>query len=451
VLSALLITACPAAADPSPTYTYPPVAPKPTADAISPEAPDPHPPAGGLGPDDKIVGGANLASRGVVRPAGAPALPTGLTAQAWVLVDLDHGDILAARDPHGRYQPASVLKLLTSATLIPRLPGDTVVTATRSAAETEGSHAGLVAGGRYTVDDLFRGLLLVSGNDTAAALAQAAGGATQTVALMNQEALRLGAYDTYVQTPSGLDGWQQLTSAYDMALFLRAAMQQPRFVAYDRTIRAFLPFEPVVGKVELDNQNAQWLQSVPGALVAKTGYTDAARHTYVAAMKRGGRTLGVVFLRAERWPLDQWQQADRLFDWGFALPSGTSPVGTLAGPVTPVAAAGGAAPGPAAKNAVGGRHAAAGAGSGPMGLSTTDLVLLALVLFGGVVLAATRLGRVPRRASVGASAAGTLRVTRGILATRGAPARRKPASGTSVVSGDERFQTVGPEAGVDHP
>ena len=60
----------------------------------------------------------------------------------------------------------------------------------------------------------------MSGNDTAAALADAAGGVGHTVALMNQTALRLGAYDTFVQTPSGLDGWQQLTSAYDMAIFL---------------------------------------------------------------------------------------------------------------------------------------------------------------------------------------------------------------------------------------
>jgi D-alanyl-D-alanine carboxypeptidase (penicillin-binding protein 5/6) len=250
-----------------------------------------------------------------------------------VLVDLDSGDILAARDPHGRYQPASILKLLTSVTLIPRLPGTEKVVATKSAADTEGSHAGLVAKGHYTIDDLFDGLLLVSGNDTAVALAQAAGGVRRTVELMNQEALQLGAYDTYVETPSGLDGWKQLTSAYDMALFLRAALKLPRFVAYDRTLRAYLPKNPVVGRVELDNQNAYFLQTVNGALVAKTGFTDAAQHTYVAAVKRHGRRLGVVFLRAQRYPLDQWQQAVELFRWGYALPPGTKPVGHLDGPI----------------------------------------------------------------------------------------------------------------------
>ena len=333
----LIATMQPALAAPSQpptprTYTYPPPARTPTDHANSPDAPDPHPPAGGIGPTGQLVGGARLARRGLVLPKHAPKLPKNLTARAWVLVDLDSGNILGARDPHGRYQPASILKILTSATLIPRLPGDTEVKATKQAADTEGSHAGLVAKGHYTVDDLFRGLLLVSGNDTAVALAQAAGGVRKTVSLMNKEALALGGYDTYVETPSGLDGWKQLTSAYDMALFLRAALAQPRFAKYDRTIRAFLPKERIVGRVELDNQNAYFLQHVPGALVAKTGYTDAAQHTFAGAIERHGRRLGVIFLRAQRWPIDQWQQAVRLIDWGFRLPTGTAAVGRLETP-----------------------------------------------------------------------------------------------------------------------
>ena len=322
---------------PSPvaTYAVPPSAPMPTSQARSPDSPDPHPPRGGIGPDGEAVGGSRLLSRSVVVPAHAPPLPAGLTAQGWVLVDLDTGDILAARDPHGRYQPASILKALTSITLLPLLPGNRVVTVSAAAAHAEGSAAGLVTNGTYTVDQLFAGLLLVSGNDTAQALADAAGGYQKTVALMNQKALSLGAYDTYVQTPSGLDGWQQLTSAYDMAIFLRAAVDDPRFVAYDRQAKATLPRQAVdgYGPVTLINQNEQFLTTVPGALVAKTGYTDAAQHTYLGAVARHGRRLGVVFMRAQRWPTDQWQQAVDLVNWGFALPAGTAPVGHLAAPV----------------------------------------------------------------------------------------------------------------------
>jgi D-alanyl-D-alanine carboxypeptidase (penicillin-binding protein 5/6) len=153
---------------------------------------------------------------------------------------------------------------------------------------------------------------------------------------MNAEARRLGAYDTYVQTPSGLDGWQQLTSAYDMALVLRAALAQPRFLAYDRVARAHLPAQPRrhVGRLELDNQNESFLSTVKGALAAKTGFTDAAQHTFVGAIERGGHRYGVVLLRAQRWPLDQWQQATRLVNWATRLPAGTPAVGRLASPST---------------------------------------------------------------------------------------------------------------------
>ncbi len=319
------------------THIVPPPAPAPTDSRNSPRAPDPHPPVGGIGPNGAPVGGALLASRGLVVPAGAPALPKSLTAQAWILVDFDSGQVLAGQDVHGRYQPASILKTLTVDTVLPDLPGSESVTVSATAANTEGSHAGLLAGGSYTVDDLFSGLLLVSGNDAAMALAEAYGGVDKTVAAMNKEALALGAYDTYVQTPSGLDGWQQLTSAYDMALFLRAALTQPRFVAYDQQPTATLPAQHVgttaIDPVKLVNQNARWFSTVPGALVAKTGYTDAASHTALFATERNGRRLGVVFMRAQRWPLDQWQQAAALLDWGYALPASTTAVGELAAPV----------------------------------------------------------------------------------------------------------------------
>jgi D-alanyl-D-alanine carboxypeptidase (penicillin-binding protein 5/6) len=329
----------PPASEPS-RHAVAPIAPKPTDSGNSPAAPDPHPPRGGLGPQGEPVGGPRLLGRSLVLPKGAPPLPGNLSARAWILVDLDDGDVLAGRDPHGRYQPASIQKVLTAITLLPLLPGGKRVAVSPRAAGTEGSHAGLVGGGRYTADELFRALLLVSGNDAAEALADATGGRTRTVALMNREAQRLGAYDTVVQTPSGLDGWQQLTSAYDMALVLRAALDQPRFVAYDTALRSRLPLQRIngFGPVELDNQNAQFLTTVPGALVAKTGFTDAAQHTFLGAIQRHGHRYGVVLLRAQRWPEDQWQQATALVDWGLSLRKGTPPVGHLDAPVAPTPA-----------------------------------------------------------------------------------------------------------------
>jgi D-alanyl-D-alanine carboxypeptidase (penicillin-binding protein 5/6) len=379
LLAALTLAAAPvaAAAPAAGPHVVPPAAPRPTDTGNSPAAPDPHPPRGGLGPDGRPVGGAALLSRGLVLPATATALPKNITARSWIVVDLDSGAVVAARDPHGRYQPASILKLLTTVTLLPLLPGERRITVTGRAANTEGSHAGLVPGGTYSIDQVFRGLLLVSGNDAAEALADAAGGRAKTVALMNAEAMRLGAYDTYVQTPSGLDGWQQLTSAYDMALVLRAALAQPRFVAYDRAAHAVLPVQQVngFGPVQLANQNEQFLTTVRGALVAKTGYTDAAQHTFVGAIARGGHRYGVVMMRAQRWPLDQWQQATALVRWAARLPAGTTPVGQLATPAAPRAA--NASGSTAAHPPKGATPDTAGSGTG----STVIALAAAVVLF----------------------------------------------------------------------
>jgi serine-type D-Ala-D-Ala carboxypeptidase (penicillin-binding protein 5/6) len=322
-------------------------APTPSPSGASPTAPNPHPPLGGHAPDGSVPGGAALESRGIVLPTSSaqkiPKLPANLTAKAWVLADLDSGQILAARDPHGRYQPASVLKTLTAITIQANLPGSQVVTVSPSAAAAEGSALGLLAGGKYTVDELFQALFLVSANDAAAALAEANGGIAKTVAEMNAQAQRLGAFDTLVQTPSGLDGWQQLTSAYDLSLVLRQVVNTPRLLAYDELPSATLPPKKSsyghVGVYQFDNQSNDFLTSVPGALLAKTGYTDAAQHTYVAAASRKGRRLGVVFLRAQRTPIDQWQQAAALLNWGYALPAGTPAVGTLIAASSPAPAA----------------------------------------------------------------------------------------------------------------
>lgn len=323
-------------ATPATALAASPAPPRPTSSENSPGAPDPHPPAGGWAPNGVVPGGAHLASRGLVTPRGAPPLPKGIGAHGWILADLDSGAVLAARDPHGRYQPASILKVLTALSVAPNLPGRQVVTVSPAAATAEGSAVGLLSGARYSVDQLFSALLLVSANDAAIALAQANGGVAHTVARMNADAAGLGAYDTVVQTPSGLDGWQQLTSAYDMALVLRAFVNQPRLVAYDQLLSATFPARASkyghVGAYQFDNQSLNFLSTVPGALVVKSGYTDAARHTYLAAAKRHGRRLGVVLLRDERQPVDQFQQAAALLNWGYALKPAVEPVGRLAGP-----------------------------------------------------------------------------------------------------------------------
>jgi serine-type D-Ala-D-Ala carboxypeptidase (penicillin-binding protein 5/6) len=277
-----------------------------------------------------VVGGERLASHGVVVDApGATALPR-LGASAYLLADLDTGEVLAAKDPHGRLRPASTLKVLTALTLLPKLAPEAVYTARWEDANAEGSRAGLVPDATYTVRQMFQALFLVSGNDAASALANAAGGVPQTVAAMNATAQSLGALDTTVRNPSGLDARGQRTSAYDLAVFARAAMARQDFRDYVTTVKAQFPGKmPRPGRArktfEIYTQD-RLLLNYHGAIGVKTGWTTKARGTFVGAATRGDRTLVATVLHSD---LDSWRDSAALLSWGFHNGSVARPVGTL--------------------------------------------------------------------------------------------------------------------------
>ena len=296
---------------------------RPTADpsAPTPTAPVPGGPPQGRGPGGGTVGGEGLDTRGTVVPDGAPPLPSGVVAPGWLVADAGSGAVLAARDPHGRFYPASTLKTLTLLTLLPLLDPAEVVEGTVEDEAVEGSRVGLVAGGRYPVSLLFQGLVMQSGNDAAGALARAAGGAELTVRAMNEVAGSIGAHDTVAGTPSGLDVAGQTSSPYDLALVFRRLVADPAVVALLRTPVAQVP--AVEGRspgFQIQNENP--LADYPGNLGGKTGFTDAARHAFVTAAERDGRRLVVSVMGTENVPLRAADQAALLLDWGFAVQAG---------------------------------------------------------------------------------------------------------------------------------
>ena len=279
---------------------------------------------------DGTVGGDALASHGIVVDAkGAPALPK-VAASSYLLADLTTGDVLAAKDPHGVFRPASTLKILTALTLLPRLDPTTVYTATDADARAEGSRVGMVPGATYTVAQLLQALMLVSGNDAASGLASVAGGSAATVAAMSATATSLGARDTVIRNPSGLDAPGQLTSAYDLAVITRAAMARPDFRTAVSTVRSRFPGKLAApGKVrktfEIYTQD-RLLLNYPGAIGIKTGFTTLARATFVGAATRNGHSLVAVVLHS---PADGWRDSAALLTWGFANGAAAHKVGTL--------------------------------------------------------------------------------------------------------------------------
>lgn len=270
-----------------------------------------------------------MTSDGSTRAAGTPVLPTVMSAKAWLVADADTGAVLATRNPHTPLPPASTLKLLTALALRPVLPADGFATPSAKAVGITGSKAHLDQGARYSIPDLLRTMLIISANDAAETLADAAGGDARAIALMTTEARRLGANNTLPVDPTGLDATEQHSSAYDLALIGRAVLRDPVLAAIVGS--AHSSFTGSHGQqVALTNHN-KLLTSYQGAIGLKTGFTSEAGATYVGAARRGGHTILIVLLHARE---NLWPEARALLDWGFAADAAGSahPVLTLAEP-----------------------------------------------------------------------------------------------------------------------
>ena len=280
------------------------------------------------------IGGPQLASMGVVTdlPAGVPAPPV-LKDVSWVLADLDSGKVIAAKAAHARLLPASTLKTLTALTLIPEVPATKVFVATQADAHADGTRVGLVPGLPYTGRQLFQGLLMSSGNDAAYALAEAGGGREATLAAMNEHAAYLGAHDTVAKDPSGLDVPGQTSSAYDLALIGRAALQLKDFRVYVATKQVdfpggLIPKRKKRATFKIQNHN-RLLYNYEGTIGVKNGYTEKANRTFISAVTRGGRT----YLLTEMYGLDSsWRPQAAMYDWAFAYGDRAGAVGELVAP-----------------------------------------------------------------------------------------------------------------------
>jgi D-alanyl-D-alanine carboxypeptidase (penicillin-binding protein 5/6) len=365
-----------------------------------PRPPEPPP----YGPGDREVGGAALATSGLVAPPDAPRLPRNLSATSWLVADLDTGAVLGGCGPHVYGIPASTQKLLLALTLLPELDPEQRVTVTRDDLNFEpGSSAvGLVAGGRYPVETLWLGLLLSSGNDAANVLARIGGGdagVEGTLTAMNRLARELGAYQTHAATPSGLDGPGQFTSAYDLALIARQLFDRADFRRYATTERANIPAQrrQDAPGFQIQNDNGLLL-NYPGALGGKTGFTDVARHSFVGAAERDGRRLVVTLLGAEAQPAPTWRQAAGLLDWGFELPPEAA-VGRLVEPGELAEVATSSTQAPTSPAPSPDDPATAARASAPVSAATVAVVVLGIAVVAAMMaLVAAR----PRRRSTAA-------------------------------------------------
>jgi D-alanyl-D-alanine carboxypeptidase (penicillin-binding protein 5/6) len=283
-----------------------PGAPPPSREGALP-SPDASATARASTPDDRYAVDLSAADAIAVKFHHKP--------RAGLLFDLRNGGVLWRRNPKRRLAIASLTKMMTALLIVEREDAHDRVRISKRAVKTAGSGVGVLPKGKKVqLEALLNGLLLVSGNDAAVALAEHSGGSVPGfVRLMNQRVRELGLGCTHFTSPHGLLDHGNRSCAADLAALARADMAEPRIRRIARRSRAIVKFPIKGGKLFIYNNNPLIRLRYPGITGLKTGYTDRAGRSIVATAKRGRVELGVVLLHSP----DPAAQAERLLGRGF--------------------------------------------------------------------------------------------------------------------------------------
>lgn len=245
--------------------------------------------------------------------AGVTKAPA-VRATAIVLIDGRTGEVLFSRSPHLRWPPASTTKMLTALLVVESLPDDQVVTISERAARArEGRAIGLEVGEHWRVGELLKVMMLHSANDAAVALAEAVAGSVEAFAtLMNAKAIALGARESHFVVPHGLEAPGHYSTAHDLAIIARAALQQPRIADVVRLRTWELTRHGQRPRLLVNSNRLLW--RYPYADGVKTGWIPQSGHCLVASATRDGRKLIAVVLDDQR----PFTDAAALLDYGYS-------------------------------------------------------------------------------------------------------------------------------------
>lgn len=241
----------------------------------------------------------------------------GISAGQAILIDGDTGKVLYEKAADEKAYPASTTKIMTALITLETLerygsPITQKIEVPQSAEGVEGSSLYLKAGEKISIEDLLYGLMLVSGNDAAVALAEIIGGSQDNfVEMMNIKAAELGCSNTNFVNPNGLFDENHYTTARDMAVISREAMKNSTF----REIVASRQWQATSRQstyVTFPNKNKTVYQYEGGCGI-KIGYTKSSGRTLVAAASRGEKTMICVVMSAPDW----FNDAYKLMDQGF--------------------------------------------------------------------------------------------------------------------------------------
>ncbi len=236
-----------------------------------------------------------------------------ISAKAYLLMDAATGKILAAKNETERLPIASTTKIMTALLALEQPNVKERFCVDADAIQAEGSSMGLLPGDEVSLYDLAGGMLSASGNDAANAAAVRIGGDLSTFAqMMNDRAASLSMKDTHFVTPSGLHDDEHYSTAKDLAMLAREALQNPMFRTLCSQTHVILYYGNPPYYRTLTNHN-RLLSSYDGCIGVKTGYTKAAGRCLVSAAERDGVTLICVTLSAP----NDWEDHKTLLDRGF--------------------------------------------------------------------------------------------------------------------------------------
>lgn len=227
--------------------------------------------------------------------AGSSPEPPIIKAKSAIVVDALTGVIIYEKNSHARREPASTTKIMTAILTLEHGKLNDVVTASTDVSKTQYSSMHLKPGENLTVNDLMYGMLLRSANDAAKCAAEyVAGSEEKFVELMNAKAASIGAVDTHFMNPHGLHNPNHYTTAYDLALIARYAVQNPVFNTFVRTKGIKINRSVNTKDVTMRN-TARFIWRYKGADGIKTGHTKEAGRCFVGSVTRNNwRVISVV-------------------------------------------------------------------------------------------------------------------------------------------------------------
>lgn len=253
-----------------------------------------------------------------VPPPPAPAGELTTTAEAAVLLDAAQGQVLYAKEPHKRLPMASVTKLMTMLLALEaveqnRTGMNETVVASENAWKMGGSQIYLAPGEKMSFRDMLIAVAVGSANDASVALAEHLAGSEEAfVQMMNEKARELGMKDTRFVNCTGLPAEGHYTSAYDLALLMREALNHPLFME----LSAIKEYDLRGGRFKLWNTN-KLLWFYEGTDAGKTGWTNEARYCLASSARRGNLRLIAVVLGTPE-PKSHFRESIKLYNYGFA-------------------------------------------------------------------------------------------------------------------------------------